>query len=159
MKVARFVETMILNNEHFTILIDKSIIDQLKSQLHPHIEQGGTLYGYKLLEREEYRITGYTKPMRKDKKTPIFFGRRDKEHFKVINEMWKKDMFTMYLGDWHTHPVGKANPSSVDLETFKDISLKAKTISNVIIYFLITPTQFRVFIYDRKGDFQNTFYI
>lgn len=152
MKVVKYAEDIIISLKNVSVLIDKSVINNAISSQRLDTEVGGICFGYKLSDIEEYRIQGFTLPMEKDVRTKTFFKRQDNKHFALIKEKWDKDNTTMYLGDWHAHPVKKAFPSFQDKKTWKKLAKKSKTSANILIYFIISFDELYITIYNRISE-------
>lgn len=114
-------------------------------------ELGGTIYGYKLKEIEEYRIIGFTFPFSKDICTSTNFYRKDKRHVASIRKAHNKDVKIMYLGEWHSHPVNNITPSSLDYHTWNNLSMNAKTSANRLIFLIVTNSRIGFSLYNRRG--------
>lgn len=152
MKVVEFAEDWLIHSDNFSLLVSKELLNNIINQNCPTIENGGCLYGYKIQKKDEYRITGYTTPMKMDEQKRCNFIRNDFMHMQVIQKIWSNDKVTMYLGDWHTHPFGNANPSSLDLKTFREVSVSCQTTANFIFFALITPSEIGFYALNKKGE-------
>lgn len=151
MKVVQSAETIAVKVNDISIVIETSLIKNLFNRTNSVNEKGGILYGYKLFYISEYRITGFTDPYQRDYQSKFYFIRKDVKHFKDLKKEWKKNNYTMYLGDWHSHPIGGANPSSTDIETWINISKESTTNSEILIFCLVVKLEILFSIYNREG--------
>lgn len=114
-----------------TINIYNYIFDEIQSciKINSKNENGGILLGLHNLDNEEYFINNLTFPNSDDEMGKFFFVRKKTEHQKHIKKLWKESNGVLnYIGEWHTHPEKIPSPSSVDLNTWKEIS-KNKNLS------------------------------
>lgn len=118
--------------------------------LNGNQESGGVLFGFKVNEKEEYVICGWTLPQEKDSFSTASFSRNDEKHFDLIKEIWKEDKTTMYFGDWHFHPVDIVIPSNQDFSSFIKICKKSKTSSKHIINIIAAKKELVMFVYNKK---------
>ncbi len=85
------------------------------------LERGGILLGYRKLEAIE--ITSLTLPGRWDCARPTLFRRSERGHRMRALREWKASGHTIdWVGEWHTHPGGTAEPSSVDRRTWMELA-------------------------------------
>ena len=84
-------------------------------------ERGGILLGYR--KPEAIEITGLTLPGRWDRAHPNLFQRSERGHrIRALRE-WKGSGHTVdWVGEWHTHPGGTAEPSSIDRRTWMELA-------------------------------------
>lgn len=82
------------------------------------LEAGGILIG-------SYRgphvdVGDCTTPLPGDVRNPHLFDRRDAGHQSAAYAAWKRSGGTdTFVGEWHTHPVNRPVPSSLDLRTWR----------------------------------------
>ena len=142
------MEHIIIKNNDMVLIIKSTVIFNLMNK--GEIETGGILYGYKVSGREEYIITGNTPKQKKDICGKNYFLRKDKRHFIILKELWKKDKSIMYFGDWHYHPTNNVFASNDDLHTFSKLCTSCKTNSKYIINIIASRNEFEVFIYHKE---------
>lgn len=83
-------------------------------------ERGGILLGYR--KPGAIEITGLTLPGRWDRAYSTLFRRSERGHrIRALRE-WKASGHTVdWVGEWHTHPGGTAEPSSIDRRTWIEL--------------------------------------
>lgn len=145
------MENVIVKIENITIIISENVLISLKKESVGKIETGGTLFGFKLKDRNEYIISGVTFFQPKDKKFNFGFERNDERHFEIINDMWKKDGSTMFLGDWHYHPTNEVSPSKRDLLTFNDLSESSFSSSKILCNIITCNDYFVIYVIEKKS--------
>ena len=88
-------------------------------------------------------ITGFTKPAKKDIRHPFRFIKQDPKHQHAATRAWQssngKDT---YIGEWHSHPLGGPNPSSIDNATWRDLAGITK---RTMIFVIIAPDGWAMF--------------
>ena len=97
------------------VLIEKKVVSTLNQwrQTGMQSEAGGILIGSR--RPPHIHVTACTTPFRRDKRSRFEFYRKDPRHVIAARQLWKNsNQKAYYLGDWHTHPVGKPRPSAVD---------------------------------------------
>ena len=149
MKDAIFVENLIIKFKGGILVIDSSVMNNLKINLNHEV--GGVLYGFKLQSSDEYIISGNTEKQDRDFSDKHFFYRKDNKHFEIIKKLWEKDKVTMYFGDWHYHPVNYVYPSTEDYKSFKENCITAKTNTKFMFNIISSNKEIKIFIYDKKN--------
>lgn len=102
------------------VTIDDDVIDILKTSslaAFPN-ETGGFLVGRYMSNNHAY-IERLATP-RKKKCRPYSYERSTKGMNKFWDELYKQGL--IYLGEWHSHPMGNCNYSWEDCETIKSIA-------------------------------------
>lgn len=85
------------------------------------LEAGGLLLG--LRRPGSLEIVTASHPLAKDKRSPTEFVRRDPGHSELAFHAWKASGGTIdWIGEWHTHPFGSANPSGIDLKNWRRLA-------------------------------------
>lgn len=155
------MENIVVNYKNLSIVVLGVVMDKIKNYIQTSLlETGGILYGFKIKEKEEYIISGFTKKQDLDKVSKCSYNRLDPMHFILIKEYWKNDKSIMYLGDWHYHPVNYIVPSQTDYQTFENISKESVTSSKYLFYIIISEDEFGLYVYEkRSGTLIHTFYI
>ncbi len=86
-------------------------------------ESGGILIGER--RGRYWVVTDITTPMKGDIQSRVQFVRQDPGHIKASKRICKKSKnLRTYMGEWHTHPQVRPQPSSVDLASWKSIKLE-----------------------------------
>jgi integrative and conjugative element protein (TIGR02256 family) len=86
----------------------------------PGVERGGLILGYRKAGALE--VTSISFPSRWDRATPTAFFRSERGHRKRALREWVKSRgYVDWIGEWHTHPGGFAEPSFRDRSTWKDL--------------------------------------
>jgi integrative and conjugative element protein (TIGR02256 family) len=84
-------------------------------------EAGGIFLG--TYRGNDIEVVGRTMPGPDDTRTFFSFLREDPTHQTAATEAWKISGRTQtFVGEWHTHPVGGVEPSSIDIATWKRIA-------------------------------------
>jgi integrative and conjugative element protein (TIGR02256 family) len=105
-----------------SIHISKSVLRAIEEETKHHYpnEFGGVFIGYK--SNKDFVITNILIPDEYKNGRTIFvrhpgtLNQRLCEIHKITNGK------TQYLGEWHSHPDGPTNPSSIDINAMKDIA-------------------------------------
>ena len=98
-------------------------------------EAGGIIVGRENLNNENRILEYVTEPMKKDKRTPSRFYRRDNGHVKYFDSLHSGNhKIYVYYGEWHTHSEDIPKYSIVDLKNWKKIGGE---ISNSVQYHII----------------------
>lgn len=95
-------------------------LDLFKQIRTDQFEAGGILLG--LRRGPHLEVVAATQPMRGDKRTRTSFLRRDPEHFRIAEKIWRNSGGTIgYIGEWHTHPEPRPTPSGIDTSQWRRI--------------------------------------
>lgn len=104
-------------------------------------ECGGILIGER--RGPHIAITEITLPGTNDQSGFARFIRVDPSHQASAMKAWVASNETQsYVGEWHTHPVGKAMPSSVDKATWE---AAAKQTGTPLLFIIATPSEIGVY--------------
>ncbi|WP_394388468.1 Mov34/MPN/PAD-1 family protein [Shewanella woodyi] len=129
------------------------------SQLHQYKqtgnrnEAGGFLFGE--IRSGVVTIQSVSKPSRADKRSRFGFSWDKREANKTIQENFKNGLH--YLGDWHTHPCGKPEPSSDDTQAIRSTFLDSEHQLNYFIMLILGTTgikQSYVALTDGKKEYR-----
>lgn len=124
--------------------IKEELLDAIISQAAENQglkECGGILIG-------EYRgphiaITEITMPGRSDESSFSRFIRVDASHQTSAMNAWLTSSQTQtYVGEWHTHPVGKAIPSSIDKNTWR---AAVRRTGSPLLFIIATSIELKAF--------------
>jgi integrative and conjugative element protein (TIGR02256 family) len=78
-------------------------------------EAGGVLLGRHLLGTGDIIVDRVTTPLPGDRRGRFRFHRARRRHQEMIDRAWgESDGTCTYLGEWHTHPQDRPEPSCID---------------------------------------------
>jgi integrative and conjugative element protein (TIGR02256 family) len=123
---------MVYNNpfdlENSRLLIEDLVLTDVSAfrQTEPHAaEAGGILLGYR--RDVHLHVVMATPPGPSDTRSKFRFWRHDESHALIALSEWTKSCETMdYIGEWHTHPEGYPQPSTLDLHEWRKICASRK---------------------------------
>lgn len=105
------------------LLIEPDVLARLAiyRQMAPSArEAGGILLGFR--RGEHLHVSDATEPQAVDIRSRFGFHRRAKHHQDVALARWAATGRKMdYLGEWHTHPEPRPEPSGIDLKHWREI--------------------------------------
>jgi integrative and conjugative element protein (TIGR02256 family) len=109
-------------------------------------ETGGILLG--CVRGPHLEITGFTFPGPTDVRTLSRFVRQDESHEEAAKKAWvASDRTVSFIGEWHTHPVGKPIPSNIDGDNWSELALKSRY---PMLFLLAAPGNWRAFLVTRS---------
>ena len=98
-------------------------------------EQGGILLGRVFRDYDE--ITSLVGPSRSDIAGLFSFVRKREPAQKSVNKAWNRSGgYTVYLGEWHTHPGNDPSPSAQDKNMINS-TLRKTQMELEYLYFII----------------------
>ena len=104
-------------------------------------ERGGILLGCH--RGPHLEITDFTEPGLNDLASLSSFTRVDKNHQQAATEAWIQSNETVtYVGEWHSHPFGPPQPSSLDHKNWNIVAEHLKTPS---LFVIVSPLGWQVF--------------
>lgn len=109
------------------LLLPKWILGTIRSQREQHLprETGGFLIGER--RGPHIEVTGLTQQGNGDVATHHSFERNCLSHREAIHQAWRRSDGTRSLvGDWHSHPRGTADASSVDVAAWRTLARVSK---------------------------------
>ncbi len=110
--------------------------DGIVSTVANQPEIGGILVGTK--RKEHIEVLSYTSPGSADISQIARFIKKDTSHQKFARLQWSLSKGTQtYMGEWHTHPSGFPMPSTIDINTWRNVVKKQK---RSMIFVIISPT-------------------
>lgn len=116
-------EPLILVGTRGLVLVERAILETARRYLLPprhRFEAGGILLG--CYRGDTLDVTAMTRPLPADRRSAFAFDRRDRGHARAARKAWRQSVGTVtFVGEWHTHTVGGAAPSSRDLATWRRI--------------------------------------
>ncbi|EOG1939485.1 Mov34/MPN/PAD-1 family protein [Vibrio fluvialis] len=118
------------------IRIEEQALDILLAnrQTKSGFESGGLLFSPLTSENIVY-ITHVSTPSELDLRRQLFFKHDKSTAQKTISHFFKKGLH--YIGDWHSHPQDKPQPSPQDIQSMKDIFLKSKHSLNFMLHIIV----------------------
>lgn len=115
--------TVVLTGKTGLILVEAALIARGRSYLaglEGRREAGGILLG--CYRGDHLDVVGMTCPLPDDVRSPVAFDRRDPGHAWTATAEWEASGQTIgYVGEWHTHTGTAANPSAIDLRTWRKL--------------------------------------
>ena len=110
------------------ILVPEGLLAEILSQARkPHAlnEAGGLLLG--LRKDNAVHVIRLTLPKPWDRATPVLFERSARGHRFAALRAWKASLGKVdWVGEWHTHPFGTANPSFTDQKSWRRLANHVK---------------------------------
>jgi integrative and conjugative element protein (TIGR02256 family) len=123
-----------------------AMFDNERAKCQSRSESGGILIG--AYRGPHLEILNFTVPGPKDLRQRYGFVRQDPSHQRSATRIWKrsggKDTF---VGEWHTHPLGSPEPSKVDRQAWRDITVAAQ---RIMVFAVVAPLGWRLFWCERK---------
>ncbi|WP_209946393.1 Mov34/MPN/PAD-1 family protein [Bradyrhizobium elkanii] len=127
--------TMIFRAELRLVAIDASVIGKIERYTRAPenmTEAGGILVG--CYRGPHVEITECSEPLRRDRRSRLRFDRDDPGHQDLAKRRWKESGRVLtFVGEWHTHPESLPSPSSIDLNTWREVSRKNAAGSTVFL--------------------------
>jgi len=109
-------------------------------------EQGGILIGSH--RGPHIELTDLTMPGPTDRGSPTSFEKIDPAHQRAADKTWRaSDGRRTYIGEWHTHPGGRAAPSFRDRRTWAQVSAG---ISRAAAFIIVAPGMWSLFVTERR---------
>ncbi len=110
------------------VLLPNAIISSIRDKAptaYGHNEQGGLLLGYR--KGNTLEVCSATFPTHWDHATPTLFKRSIRGHRMSALREWVRSGHTVdWVGEWHTHPGGRAHPSWIDLRSWRGLVAHTK---------------------------------
>ena len=126
-----------------SILLPRSLFDALVDQrtLRQPRETGGFLLGVR--RGPHLEITHHTAQGWSDIATRSSFERRGAHHQRDAEAIWRRTVGEVGLiGDWHTHPVGSAEPSETDRRAWRQLLARQQLTG---VGMILSPAEVRMF--------------
>lgn len=106
-----------------SVVIPHNILKDIRSYIRKTftgVEQGGLLLGYR--KNKAIEIQSVSFPSIWDQGTATLFHRSERGHrIKALREWVRSDRTVDWVGEWHTHPGGRAHPSSIDNQNWRKL--------------------------------------
>jgi len=133
-KFEKLVKFKMPNGKAIDILDNVGLILKKYRQVPGLQEAGGVLIGYTHKTLESVVIEEITEPQKEDNRSFLGFFRQSNHHVKAVKIAKRRK--SGYMGNWHTHPCDFPNPSSTDLDSWRD-SLNMESSSCDYLFFII----------------------
>lgn len=108
------------NLQGWAVVLPRSVLQGMLSEAAAGgsaLETGGILLGHDEEPEGTTRLTGAGAPGPLAVREPRFFL-RDLEHARMLAaKAWEHDR-SQWVGEWHTHPLGRPVPSDLDLRSY-----------------------------------------
>jgi integrative and conjugative element protein (TIGR02256 family) len=105
-------------------------------------EDGGILLG--AYRGPHLEVLDFTESGPDDVREHACFLRQDTLHQERALALWAKSGQTVtFVGEWHTHPDGKPNPSRIDKDSWSRL---AKHMAMPMVFIVIAPLEWRAFL-------------
>jgi len=105
------------------LLVERPLLNSLRQHVDATKhkgEAGGLLLG--LRKEGAIQIVSATFPKRWDRPSPVSFFRSNRGHRIAALRTWRQSGETVdWVGEWHSHPKGSAQPSGTDLRTWSRV--------------------------------------
>jgi len=121
-------------------------LDRASAECLGEPEAGGILLG--AYRGPDMEVTGLTHPGPADERMLYSFTRSDLLHDMANKKIWEESGGTVsYIGEWHTHPVGKAVPSSIDVNSWKS---EVRRCGRPMVFVIVAPGEWGVYVIRNK---------
>ena len=122
------------------------MLDNEQAKCQSRSESGGILVG--AYRGPHLEISSFTAPGPKDLRQPYSFVKQDTSHQRSATKVWKRSGGKdTYVGEWHTHPFGSPEPSMIDKQGWRDITVVAQ---RIMVFAIVAPVGWRLFWCERK---------
>lgn len=116
-------------------------LDGVRRACAGQVERGGILIGS--YRGPHIEVVDCTEPGAADKATLSSFTRQDERHQEAAIEAWRKSQHRQtYVGEWHSHPVGRPVPSGMDRRTWRSVVAKLRV---PCLFVVVSPSGWHVF--------------
>jgi integrative and conjugative element protein (TIGR02256 family) len=105
-------------DEQYNLVVEPRALHQLNQMCvkASGVETGGVLIGYYSVDLSTAIVVEASGPPADSQQKPSWFSRGVKGLEQMLKKRWHSENRTYYLGEWHFHPVGTVQPSTVDIE-------------------------------------------
>jgi integrative and conjugative element protein (TIGR02256 family) len=104
------------------------------------LEAGGMLLG-RLRGAADVLVETATEPDGQDVRSKTTFTRSRGPAQAIVNRVWEASSgLVNYLGEWHTHPEDRPEPSSIDLQNWRDIAQEATYEQSFLLFCIVGRT-------------------
>lgn len=148
---------MKFSNHHIKLhlKIEQALLDELyqRGLAHYPKEYGGLLIGRYTEDRSTAIIEKTILP--KHYKASRYFFERGSEGLKEeLAALYRQEPKLFYIGEWHTHPDGPAEPSGRDKATMAQLVKNEKVFINnpILLIVALTKSSYRAGLYVQYND-------
>lgn len=115
-------------------------------------EAGGVLLGRRLLDSMDVLVDSVTTPFPSDIQKRRAFVRNAIGHQDAVDSAWEESHgTTVYLGEWHTHPQPRPEPSRTDLGDWRRKS-EEDSYKQGLFFVIIGSEEIGVWEIERSGN-------
>lgn len=133
------------------VLVPDALMESIRSYVRKNptgAEQGGLLLGYR--KEGAIQLHSATFPAHWDHASPTLFRRSARGHRMGALREWLRSKHTVdWVGEWHTHPVGVARPSSIDLRNWTSLT---RHTGKPMTFFILAERQHYVGLQEEPGQ-------
>jgi integrative and conjugative element protein (TIGR02256 family) len=134
------------------------LTEKVQSTFSKHIqsawyksEAGGVLLGRHLLESKDIVIDEITEPQRQDIRSRFSFFRSNRHNYLAKEQWLLSNQIMAYLGLWHTHPEHEPNPSSTDINDWKNALSHDTYTGNKLFFVIVGIKNIGIWMGNRDG--------
>lgn len=112
-------------------------------------ETGGLLIGYIHRKRATAYVSHVLPPSPDSVGTPGGFKRGVLGYAEAVEQFERQTAGLLgYIGEWHTHPHGRAEPSRIDLDTLKQTHSVLGVVNMPALMMIMAPNGMKAYLYD-----------
>jgi integrative and conjugative element protein (TIGR02256 family) len=116
-------------------------------------EAGGILLGRVFLASGDIVIDHATTPTLEDERSRFRFFRAREPAQRIVDEAWAgSGGYSIYLGEWHTHPEDVPSPSWCDRRNWKRVARTATYEQDVLLFLIVGRARLGVWATDRRAN-------
>ena len=115
-------------------------------------EAGGILLGREIVGSNDLVVDDATIPMDGDQRTRCSFHRSGPGHQQLILNAWRDSDGTCgYLGEWHTHPEARPEPSIIDRRDWARRLVEDHVEGDVVLFLIVGTEELAVWMGARRS--------
>ncbi|MCI0627734.1 MAG: Mov34/MPN/PAD-1 family protein [Acidobacteria bacterium] len=108
------------------------------------------LLGRLISEADDVVIDSVTVPGPTDRCSRFAFFRDRKRSQRDVTRAWSESAATrVYLGEWHSHPEDRPEPSGQDLKNWRRISERSKYEQNFLLFLIVGRKALRLWEFEK----------
>lgn len=116
-------------------------------------EAGGILLGRLISEAVDVVIDNVTVPGPTDRRSRFSFFRDRKRSQQHVTQAWAESAATrVYLGEWHSHPEDRPEPSGQDLKNWRRISQRSEYQQSFLLFLIVGCKALRLWELEKGGN-------
>jgi integrative and conjugative element protein (TIGR02256 family) len=117
----------ISQDARFRVTIPAAAVDRMVATwaTAPLKETGGIVIGHYSEDRHTATVTRLTGPPRDSKQSRFSFFRGTRGLHPLLKRLWRTSG-EFYLGEWHVHPNGPAQPSAADIAQMRSVARSSR---------------------------------